>query len=192
VKTGGDTWFFLTADYAFGHALEATPGVVEATRQVSARCAIRSTAAIFPLLLQAQTSKAKVIGLANAGATPQLDQVGAESASSRAPKPAGLLCSQRRQRARPCAAQGLTLTKPGIWDQNDTNRAWTNAGRRSVRSGKFRHGAGRRLCGRTHNLKAVAARKTRPTASGGGQDEGTPTDRSAVRQGHIRARPQDP
>ena len=71
VKTGGNTWFFLTADYAFGHALERDTAavVVEEWRQGAwARCVTRSTPNDFSsFLLQAQASKAKVIGLANAG-----------------------------------------------------------------------------------------------------------------------------
>src|SRR5437764_7138904 len=70
VKTGGDTWFFLTADYAFGHALERdTAAVVEANGgQVVGK--VRhplNTADFSSFLLQAQGSKAKIVGLANAG-----------------------------------------------------------------------------------------------------------------------------
>ena len=71
VKAGGNTWFFLTADYAFGHALERdTTAVVEA--RTAARCwaSVRhplNTTDFSSFLLQAQASKAKVIGLANAG-----------------------------------------------------------------------------------------------------------------------------
>ena len=70
-KAGGDTWFFLTADYAFGHALRARHRGGR-RRPMAARCwaasGIRSTPSDFSsFLLQAQASKAKVIGLANAG-----------------------------------------------------------------------------------------------------------------------------
>src|ERR1700716_3009489 len=70
VKTGGDTWFFLTADYAFGHALERdTAAVVEANggKVVGKGRHPINTSDFSSFLLQAQTSKAKVIGLANAG-----------------------------------------------------------------------------------------------------------------------------
>src|SRR5262249_58175155 len=70
VKTGGDTWFFLTADYAFGHALErdTSAAVVAAGGKVLGQ--VRhplNTSDFSSFLLQAQSSKAKVIGLANAG-----------------------------------------------------------------------------------------------------------------------------
>src|SRR5881394_1217445 len=70
VKTGGDTWFFLTADYAFGHALERdTAATVEASggKVLGKVRHPLNTNDFSSFLLQAQTSKAKVIGLANAG-----------------------------------------------------------------------------------------------------------------------------
>src|SRR5438477_7887057 len=71
VKTGGDTWFFLTADYAFGHALERdTEAVVlKSGGKVLGKVRHPFPSAVFSsFLLQAQSSKAKIIGLANAGA----------------------------------------------------------------------------------------------------------------------------
>ena len=80
VKTGGDTWFFLTADYAFGHALERdTAAVVEANggKVVNKVRHPLNTSDFSSFLLQAQASKAKVIGLANAGGdTINADQAG--------------------------------------------------------------------------------------------------------------------
>src|SRR3546814_18081444 len=70
VETGGDTWFFLTADYAFGHALERdTSAVVEAAggKVLGAVRHPLGTSDFSSFLLQAQASGAKVIGLANAG-----------------------------------------------------------------------------------------------------------------------------
>src|SRR5580693_2260929 len=70
VSTGGDTWFFITADYAFGHDLEAqTTAVVNAMggRVLGSVRAPLNTSDFSSYLLQAQSSKAKVIGLANAG-----------------------------------------------------------------------------------------------------------------------------
>ena len=70
VKTGGDTWFFLTADYAFGHALERdTAAAVEANggKVLGKVRHPLNTNDFSSFLLQAQTSKAKIIGLANAG-----------------------------------------------------------------------------------------------------------------------------
>jgi branched-chain amino acid transport system substrate-binding protein len=71
VKAGGDTWFFLTADYAFGHALEKDTGDVVKANGGKVLGAVRhplNTSDYSSFLLQAQSSKAKVIGLANAGA----------------------------------------------------------------------------------------------------------------------------
>ena len=80
VKTGGDTWFFLTADYAFGHALErdTTAVVTAAGGKVLGSVNVPLNNQDFSsFLLQAQASKAKIIGLANAGGdTDQLDQAG--------------------------------------------------------------------------------------------------------------------
>ena len=70
MKTGGDTWFFLTADYAFGHALERDTAavVVKNGGKVVGKVRHPFPATDFSsFLLQAQTSKAKIIGLANAG-----------------------------------------------------------------------------------------------------------------------------
>src|SRR6266566_4018346 len=110
VKTGGDSWFFLTADYAFGHALERdTAATVEANGgKVLGK--IRhplNTSDFSSYLLQAQSSKAKVIGLANAGGQ----------------NFAGLLVFISDVHALGLAsAQGLVLTESWYWDMNDANR----------------------------------------------------------------------
>src|SRR5512142_2600344 len=70
VKTGGDTWFFITADYAFGHALERDTEAVVLKNGGKVLGKVRvplNTADFSSFLLQAQASKAKIIGLANAG-----------------------------------------------------------------------------------------------------------------------------
>ena len=70
VKTGGDTWFFLTADYAFGHALERDTAAVVVKNGGKVLGQVRhpfTTTDFSSFLLQAQASKAKIIGLANAG-----------------------------------------------------------------------------------------------------------------------------
>jgi ABC-type branched-chain amino acid transport systems, periplasmic component len=88
VKTGGDTWFFLTADYAFGHALERDTVAVVLKNGGKVLGKVRhplKTADFSSFLLQAQASKAKIIGLANAAATPSTRSSRApNSASSRA------------------------------------------------------------------------------------------------------------
>jgi len=131
VKDGGDTWFFLTADYAFGHALEADVSAVvkEAGGKVvgSVRHPL-STQDFSSFLLQAQGSKAKVIGLANAGmdtvnAIKQAGEFGIVKAGQRL---AGLLVFATDVQALTLpVAQGLVLTEAFYWDQNDETRAWT-------------------------------------------------------------------
>ena len=131
VAQGGDTWFFLTADYAFGHSLEEnTTAVVEAAGgQVLG--AVRHP---FPgqdfssFLLQAQASGAKVIGLANAGgdtvnAIKQASEFGITQGGQAL---AGLLIFITDVHALGLeAAQGLVLTEAFYWDQNDDTRAWS-------------------------------------------------------------------
>ena len=199
VKTGGDTWFFLTADYAFGHALERdTAAAVEANggKVLGKVRHPLNTNDFSSFLLQAQTSKAKVIGLANAGGdTINSIKAGAEfGIVAGGQKFAGLLVFASDVNALGLqTAQGLTLTETWYWDANDTNRAWTKRWQ-AERPGKFptmvQAGV---YAGLTHYLKAVAALKSERRRQGGGrQDEGTADRRSAVRQGHDpRRRPQD-
>jgi branched-chain amino acid transport system substrate-binding protein len=131
VKAGGDTWFFLTSDYAFGHALErdTAAAVEKAGGRVLGK--VRhplNTSDFSSFLLQAQASKAKVIGLANAGGdTINSIKQGAEFGIVKGgQKFAGLLvfASDVNALGLP-TAQGLTLTETWYWDTNDNNRAWT-------------------------------------------------------------------
>ena len=166
VKTGGDTWFFLTADYAFGHALERdTAAAVEANggKVLGKVRHPLNTNDFSSFLLQAQTSKAKVIGLANAGGdTINSIKAGAEfGIVAGGQKFAGLLvfASDVNALGLP-TAQGLTLTETWYWDQNDANRAWTKRWQ-VERPGKFptmvQAGV---YAGTLHYLKAVAALKS--------------------------------
>ena len=131
VKAGGDTWFFITADYAFGHALERdTAKVVEdAGGKVLGKVrAPLNTPDFSSFLLQAQSSKAKIIGLANAGGDTinSIKQAGEFGIVEGGQKLAGLLVfitdihSLGLQ-----AAHGLQLTEAFYWDQNDATRAWS-------------------------------------------------------------------
>jgi branched-chain amino acid transport system substrate-binding protein len=142
VKAGGDTWFFLTADYAFGHALERdTAAVVEANGgKVAGK--VRhplNTADFSSFLLQAQTSKAKVIGLANAGGDTinSIKQAAEFGIVKGGQKLAGLLVFSSDVNALGLAtANGLSLTETWYWDANDANRAWTKRWQQE-RPGKF-------------------------------------------------------
>ena len=166
VKTGGDSWFFLTADYAFGHALERdTAAAVEANggKVLGKVRHPLNTNDFSSFLLQAQTSKAKIIGLANAGGdTINSIKAGAEfGIVSGGQKFAGLLVFASDVAALGLqTAQGLTLTETWYWDANDTNRAWSKRWQ-AERPGKFptmvQAGV---YAGLTHYLKAVAALKS--------------------------------
>jgi branched-chain amino acid transport system substrate-binding protein len=194
VKTGGDTWFFLTSDYAFGHALErdTMAAVEKAGGKVLGK--VRhpiNTNDFSSFLLQAQTSKAKIIGLANAGGdTINSIKAGAEfGIAAGGQKFAGLLVFASDVAALGLqTAQGLTLTETWYWDGNDANRAWTKRWQ-TERPGKFptmvQAGV---YSGLTHYLKAVAALK----ASGDGKAvvakmKELPTEDSLFGKGTIRA-----
>jgi len=194
VKTGGDTWFFLTADYAFGHALERdTAAAVEANggKVLGKVRHPLNTNDFSSFLLQAQTSKAKIIGLANAGGdTINSIKSGAEFGIAKGgQKFAGLLVFASDVNALGLAtAQGLTLTETWYWDMNDANRAWTKRWQ-GERPGKFptmvQAGV---YSGITHYLKAVVALKS--AADGKAviaQMKKTPTDDPLFGKGTIRA-----
>jgi branched-chain amino acid transport system substrate-binding protein len=196
VKTGGDTWFFLTADYAFGHALERdTAAAVEANggKVLGKVRHPLNTSDFSSFLLQAQTSKAKVIGLANAGGdTINSIKQGAEFGIVKGgQKFAGLLvfASDVNALGLP-TAQGLTLTETWYWDANDANRAWTKRWQAERgAAGKFptmvQAGV---YSGITHYLKAVAALKS--AADGKAvvaKMKATPTDDPLFGKGTIRA-----
>jgi branched-chain amino acid transport system substrate-binding protein len=130
VKRGGDTWFFLTADYAFGYALERD---TEAVVVKSGGKVLGKVRHPFPgtdfssFLLQAKASKAKIIGLANAGGDTinSIKQASEFGIVEGGQKLAGLLIFINDIHALGLkTAQGLIFTDPWYWDQNDTNRAF--------------------------------------------------------------------
>jgi len=130
-KAGGDSWFFVTADYAFGKQLEKdTTEVVVANggKVVGGVRAPLSTADFSSFLLQAQASKAKVIGLANAGADTanSVKQAHEFGITAGGQKLAALLTFITDVHAIGLdIAQGLNLTDTFYWDMNDSTRAWT-------------------------------------------------------------------
>jgi branched-chain amino acid transport system substrate-binding protein len=168
VKTGGDTWFFLTADYAFGHALEAdTIAVVEKNGgKVLGKVRVPlNTNDFSSFLLQAQASKAKVIGLANAGGDTinSIKQAAEFGIVKGGQSLAGLLVFSSDVNALGLqTAQGLALTETWYWDMNDTNRAWTKRWHAAgAAAGKFPtmiHAGV--YAGILHYLKAVTALKS--------------------------------
>jgi branched-chain amino acid transport system substrate-binding protein len=130
VKHGGKTWFFITADYAFGHALERDTSAVVKAEGGQVLGAVRvplNNADFSSYLLQAQASKAQVIGLANAGgdtinSVKQASEFGIVKGGQRL---AGLLVFLSDVHALGLqAAQGLTLTTAFYWDLNDKTLAF--------------------------------------------------------------------
>jgi branched-chain amino acid transport system substrate-binding protein len=130
-KAGGDTWFFLTADYAFGAALERdTTAVVIANggKVVGGIKHPLNTSDFSSFLLQAQSSKAKVIGLANAGGdtTNSIKQASEFGITAGGQKLAALLLFINDVHSLGLkTAQGLTFTESFYWDLNDNTRAWS-------------------------------------------------------------------
>lgn len=168
VKSGGDSWFFLTADYAFGHALERDTSAVVESNGGKVLGKVRhpvNTNDFSSFLLQAQASKAKVIGLANAGGdTINTVKQAAEFGIVKGGQSlAGLLIFASDVNSLGLqTAQGLIFTETWYWDANDANRAWTkkwqaerNASGKiptMVQAGVY--------AGITHYLKAVTALKS--------------------------------
>ncbi|MCX7306571.1 MAG: ABC transporter substrate-binding protein [Afipia sp.] len=131
VRAGSDTWFFITADYAFGHALERdTTNVVLANkgRVLGAVRAPLGTPDFSSFLLQAQSSKAKIIGLANAGndTSTAIKQAGEFGIVKAGQKMAGLLVFITDIHAIGLQlAQGLLLTEAFYWDLDPQTREWS-------------------------------------------------------------------
>jgi branched-chain amino acid transport system substrate-binding protein len=130
VKDGGDSWYFLTADYAFGHSLEKDTGDVVKASGGKVLGAVRhplSTGDFSSFLLQAQSSGAKVVGLANAGGdTVNSIKAAAEFGLTKKQSLAALLMLLTDVHALGLpTAQGLYLTEGWYWDLNAESRAWT-------------------------------------------------------------------
>jgi branched-chain amino acid transport system substrate-binding protein len=130
-KVGGDTWFFLTVDYAFGHALErdTTSAVTANSGKVAGSVKHPlNTSDFSSFLLQAQSSKAKVIGLANAGGdtSNSIKQAAEFGIVAGGQKLAALLLFINDVHALGLkTAQGLTFTESFYWDLNDQTREWS-------------------------------------------------------------------
>src|SRR5437870_965695 len=193
VKTGGDTWFFLTADYAFGHALERDTEAVVVKNGGKVLGKVRHpfpTADFSSFLLQAQASKAKIIGLANAGAdTTNAIKQGAEFGIVKGGQPfAGLLAFSSDLHAPSLEkANGLVLTEAFYWDLNDKTRAW------SKRFAEKQHGAMPTMVQAgvysavLHYLKAVEALKSDDGTKVIAKMKEMPTDDPLFGKGVVRA-----
>ena len=200
VKTGGDTWFFLTANYAFGLALERDTAAVVVKNGGKVVGQVRHP---FPatdfssFLLQAQASKAKIIGLANAGADTinSIKQASEFGIVRGGQNLAALLAFITDVHALGLqTAQGLIMTESWYWDLNDANREFAKKFApqyKGVHPTMIHAGVYSAV---THYLKAVEALKS--DADGKAvvaKMKETADRRQAVRQGHgARRRPQDP
>lgn len=163
VKTGGDTWFFLTADYAFGHALERdTAALVEK----SGGKVLGKVRHPFPgqdfssFLLQAQSSGAKIIGLANAGADTinSVKQAAEFGITAGGQNLASLLMFITDVHAIGLkTAQGLIFTESWYWDLNDNNRAFAKEFEADNKGNKPTMVQAGVYSAVTHYLKAVHA-----------------------------------
>jgi len=193
VKTGGDTWFFLTADYAFGHALERDTEavVVKAGGKVLGK--VRhplNTQDFSSFLLQAQASKAKIIGLANAGGdtTNAIKQAAEFGIVKGGQNLAGLLVFITDVHALGLdKAQGLIMTETFYWDMNDKTRAFAKKfaeRNRQIHPTMIHAGV---YSATLHYLKAVEALKGDDGTKVIAKMKEMPTDDPLFGKGTIRA-----
>ncbi|MEH2490543.1 ABC transporter substrate-binding protein [Bradyrhizobium sp. AZCC 2230] len=130
-KAGGDSWFFLTADYAFGYALEKDTSEIVTANGGKVLGSVRvplNSSDFSSFLLQAQSSKAKIVGLANAGqdTTNSIKQAAEFGIVQGGQKLAGLLMTLAEVNGLGLqAAQGLVLTEGFYWDHDETTRAFS-------------------------------------------------------------------
>jgi branched-chain amino acid transport system substrate-binding protein len=193
VKTGGDTWYFVTSDYAFGHALERDTEAVVLKNGGKVLGKVRhplNSQDFSSFLLQAQASKAKIIGLANAGGdtTNAIKQAAEFGIVQRGQNLAGLLVFISDIHGLGLQnAQGLIFTETFYWDRNDGTRAWSkrfaaqNGGKypTMVQAGVY--------AGVLHYLKAIEAAKTDDGTKVVAQMKKMPTDDPLFGKGRIRA-----
>ena len=193
VDSGYKNWFFLTADYAFGHSLEAnTTAVVEA----SGGTVVGSVRHPFPgtdfssFLLQAQASGADVIGLANAGgdtvnAIKQASEFGITQAGQAL---AGLLIFITDVHALGLeTAQGLVLTEAFYWDLNDDTRAWSERFSEEMGGSKPTMVHAGVYSAVLHYLKGVEATDSKETDAVMGWMKANPTEDPVFGAGTLRA-----
>ena len=193
VKQGGDTWFFVTADYAFGHALERDTSAVVEKAGGKVLGAVRHP---FPgqdfssFLLQAQSSGAKVIGLANAGGDTinSIKQASEFGITQGGQSLAALLMFISDVHALSLqTAQGLVLTSAFYWDLNDQTREWSkrfsekNGGKQAtmVQAGVY--------ASVLHYLKAVDALDDKDSAKVMEWMKANPSEDPLFGKGEIRA-----
>ena len=193
VKAGGDSWFFITADYAFGHALERDVEAVVLKNGGKVLGKVRSplnTQDFSSFLLQAQASKAKIIGFANAGGdtTNSIKQAGEFGIVKGGQKLAGLLVFLTEIHGLGLErAQGLQFTETFYWDMNDNTRAFTKRFA-AANNGKYPTMIHAGVYSAVlHYLKAVEALKSDDGTKVIEQMKKMPTDDPLFGKGTIRA-----
>ncbi|MFG1347968.1 ABC transporter substrate-binding protein [Xanthobacter autotrophicus DSM 431] len=194
VKTGGDTWFFLTADYTFGHSLERDTEkvVLESGGKVLGKVrAPIGTSDFASFLLQAQASKAKIVALANSGA----DTINAIKQAAEF----GLVAGGQRMAGMLLyivdihslglrAAQGTVLTSPFYWDMNDDTRSFAARFASQMRGAKPTMIQAGTYSAVLHYLKAVEALgDSKDGTRVVGTMKDMPTDDPLFGKGRIRA-----
>ena len=193
VKTGGDSWFFLTADYAFGHALERDTEAVVLKSGGKVLGKVRhplNTQDFSSFLLQAQASKAKIVGLANAGGdtTNAIKQASEFGIVKGGQSLAGLLVFLTDVHGLGLEkAQGLIFTETFYWDQNAQTRAFGKrfaTANRGIHPTMIHAGV---YAGVLHYLKAVEALKSDDGPKVIANMKDTPTDDPLFGKGRIRA-----
>ena len=190
IKTGGDTWFFLTADYAFGHSLEKDVSDVVRASGGKILGSVRhplNTQDFSSFLLQAQASKAKIIGLANAGGdTINAIKAANEFGITKTQSLAGLLVFINDVHSLTLnTTQGMLLTEAYYWDLNDDTRKWARRFFEKMKKMPNMVQAGV-YSSVTHYLKAVQAAGTDETAAVMAKMKATPINDFFARNGRIR------
>ena len=190
VKDGGDSWFFLTADYAFGHSLEKDTGDVVKANGGKVLGAVRhplSTGDFSSFLLQAQSSGAKIVGLANAGMdTVNSIKSAAEFGLTKKQNLAALLMLITDVDAVGLkTAQGLYLTEGWYWDMNDETRAWAKR-YEAVMKKKPNSNHASVYSATLHYLNAVKSAGTDDTASVMKKMRETPINDMFAKGGKVR------
>ena len=193
VKSGGNTWFFLTADYAFGHALERDTEAVVVKNGGKVVGKVRHP---FPgqdfssFLLQAQSSKAKIIGLANAGGdtTNSIKQAAEFGIMKGGQNLAGLLVFLPDVHSLGLnISQGLMLTETFYWDLNDQTRAFSRRFS-AAHGGKVPSMVQAGVYSSViHYLKAVDAANTDDGTKVAAKMKELPTDDPVFGKGSVRA-----
>jgi branched-chain amino acid transport system substrate-binding protein len=191
VKDGGDSWFFLTADYAFGHSLEKDTGDVVRASGGRVAGAVRhplATSDFSSFLLQAQSSRAKVVGLANAGGdTVNSIKAAAEFGLTKNQNLAALLMLVTDVHALGLnTAQGLYLTEGWYWDLNAETRAWADKFSKVMNGRKPNSNHASVYSATMHYLKAIQAAGTDDTAAVMAKMRETPINDMFAKGGVLR------